>query len=362
MPRAVGLHGTIPFDRSSFPDLDDERVYPRLSDAKLERLAERGERRTYECGDVLYDQGVREVPFFVLVSGRVKFIDCRPEGDEPIAEADGHTFLGELATFTGEPSMARCVATEATEALVFERAQLREMLAGWPPFAELVLETMTARRVWHEEGGHGVLRLIAPRESRRAFEVRDLLERNLLAVRTFVDTDPEAAETLAKLEIPPEETPILIRGREILRNPSAAQVARELGLRADVDGQRFDLVILGGGPAGLAASVYGGSEGLRTLIVEEWAPGGQAGTSARIENYLGFPTGITGSELTRLATLQAQRFEAVISNFHRAVELADGQRAWRASISTMASTSSRAPSWSRPARAGASLTRMGWAG
>ena len=110
----------------------------------------------------------------------------------------------------------------------------------------------------------------------------------------------------------------------MLRNPSAAQVARELGLRAEVDGERFDLVVLGGGPAGLAAAVYGGSEGLRTLVAEAWAPGGQAGTSTRIENYLGFPTGISGTELTRKATLQARRFDAVLSSFHRAVELARG--------------------------------------
>ena len=126
------------------------------------------------------------------------------------------------------------------------------------------------------------------------------------------------------LQIPREETPVLVRNRSVLRNPSAAQVARELGLRAEIDGERFDLVVLGGGPAGLAAAVYGGSEGLRTLVAEAWAPGGQAGTSTRIENYLGFPTGITGIELTRKATLQARRFDAVLSSFHRAVELARG--------------------------------------
>jgi thioredoxin reductase (NADPH) len=101
-------------------------------------------------------------------------------------------------------------------------------------------------------------------------------------------------------------------------------VARELGLRAEVDGQRFDLVVIGGGPAGLAAAVSAGSEGLRTFVAEAWGPGGQAGTSSRIENYLGFPSGISGAELTRAATLQARRFDAVLSSFHRAVELTDG--------------------------------------
>ena len=199
------------------------------------------------------------------------------------------------------------------------------MLASWPEMAEGILRTMTARREWHEANGYGVLRLIAPRGSRRAFEVRDLLERNLIPTRWYdVDTDDDSAAMLKWLQIPREETPVLVRGTEVLRNPSAAQVARDLGLRAEVDGERFDLVVLGGGPAGLAAAVYGGSEGLRTLVTEAWAPGGQAGTSTRIENYIGFPTGISGTELTRKATLQARRFDAVLSSFHRAVELARG--------------------------------------
>ncbi len=199
------------------------------------------------------------------------------------------------------------------------------MVAGWPEFGEQIFRTLQARRAWHEEKGYGVLRLIAPQSSRRSFEVRDLLERNLFPVRWYdVDTDPESDEMLKWLEIPREETPILLHARTVLRNPSPAQVARELGLRAEVDGQRFDLVVLGAGPAGLAAAVYGGSEGLRTLVVESWAPGGQAGTSTRIENYLGFPTGVSGRELTTKATLQARRFDATLSSYHRAVELADG--------------------------------------
>src|SRR6185437_2770538 len=126
----------------------------------------------------------------------------------------------------------------------------------------------------------------------------DLLERNLIPVRWYdVDTDDESGPMLDWLQIPREETPVLVRKTDVLRNPSAAQVARDLGLRAQVDGERFDLVVLGGGPAGLAAAVYGGSEGLRTLVAEAWAPGGQAGTSTRIENYMGFPNGITGIEL-----------------------------------------------------------------
>jgi thioredoxin reductase (NADPH) len=323
----MAIEGATPtlIRAENFPDLADPVMFPRLSAAKIEKLATLGTRRSFAPGESLYAQGQRNAPFLVVERGRVRFLDRKPGKDIWVAEADAATFLGDIATFTGEPAIAECVADEPTDVIEFDRPALRGMLASWPELAELVLRTMMARREWHEGHGYGVLSLIAPRGSRRAFEVRDLLERNLIPVRWYdVDTDEHSAAMLSCLRIPSEETPVLVRNTDLLRNPSAAQVARELGLRAEIDGERFDLVVLGGGPAGLAAAVYGGSEGLRTLVTEAWAPGGQAGTSTRIENYLGFPTGISGTELTRKATLQARRFDAVLSSFHRAVELARG--------------------------------------
>ena len=308
-----------------FPDLADEVLFPRLSDAKLHWLGKRGQRRRFEPEEVLYEHGERDAPFYVIEHGLVEFIDRKPGKDVYIAQADSRTYIGDIAAFTGEPTISACVAVEPTDVIVFDRPGLRSMVARWPEFGEQVFATLLARRAWHEAEGHGVMRLIAPRGSRRAFEVRDLLERNLLPVRWYdVDTDAESAAMLEWLDIPRSDTPVLVHATEVMRNPSAAQVARSLRLRADVDAERFDLVVLGAGPAGLAAAVYGGSEGLRTLVAEAWAPGGQAGTSTRIENYLGFPTGIRGTELTRAATLQARRFDATLSSFHRVVELADG--------------------------------------
>ena len=308
-----------------FPDLADEVLFPRLSDDKLAWLAERGERRSFQPGEVLYEHAVRDAPFYVIERGRVEFIDRRPGKDVYIAEADSRTFIGDIAVFTGEPTISACVAAEPTDVIAFDRSDLRHMVARWPQMGEHIFRTLLKRRAWHEAEEHGVMRLIAPRGSRRAFEVRDLLERNLLPVRWYdVDTDEESAALLEWLDIPRSETPVLVHATQVMRNPSAAQVARSLGLRAEVDGERFDLVVLGAGPAGLAAAVYGGSEGLRTFVAEAWAPGGQAGTSTRIENYLGFPSGISGTELTRNATLQARRFDAQLSSFHSAVELADG--------------------------------------
>ncbi|HEX2508462.1 MAG TPA: FAD-dependent oxidoreductase [Miltoncostaeaceae bacterium] len=308
-----------------FPSLDDPTLYPRLPEDKMAWLAEKGERRSFEPGEVLYEQGQRDAPFFVIERGRVNFLDHKPGKEIWIAEADSRNFIGDIATFTGEPAVAECVAAEPTDTIAFEREQLRAMIAGKPELGELVLGTLLARRTWHEEGQHGVLHLIAERGSRRAFRVRDLLERNLVPLAFHdVDLDPLGEKYLDYLEIPREETPVLVRYDRVLRNPSPAQLANELGLRAEVDGQRFDVVVLGGGPAGLAAAVAAGSEGFSVFVAEEWGPGGQAGTSSRIENYLGFPNGISGTDLTRAATLQARRFAAVLSSYHPAVELADG--------------------------------------
>src|SRR3984885_7883659 len=308
-----------------FPDPADEVFYPRLSDQKLGWLAKRGRRRTIEPGEVLYDHGQRDAPFFVLELGLVEFIDHKPQKNVHVAQADGPTFIGDIDVFTGEPTITACVAVEPTDVIEFDRAKLRKMVAGWPEFGEHIFATLLERRAWHEAHGQGVMRLIAPRGSRRAFEVRDLLERNLLPVRYLdVDTDEDSAAMLKWLDIPRSETPVLVHATEVMGNPSGAQVARPLRLRAEVDGERFDMVVLGGGPAGLAAAVYGGSEGLRTFVAEAGPPGGQAGTSTRIENYLGFPTGISGTQLTRNATLQARRFDAILSSFHRVVEMADG--------------------------------------
>jgi thioredoxin reductase (NADPH) len=310
---------------ADFPDLADEELFPRLSDAKLAWLGKRGRRRTFQPGEVLYEHAVRDAPLFAIEHGLVEIVDRKPGKDVHIAQVDSRTFVGDIAAFTGEPTVSAAVAVEPTDVIEFDRESLREIMARWPEYGEHIFAMLLARRAWHEANGHGVMRIIAPRGSRRAFEVRDLLERNLLPVRFYdVDTDEDSAQLLRWLDIPRSETPVLVHAANVMRNPSAAQVARSLGLRAEVEGQRFDVVVLGGGPAGLASAVYAASEGLRTFVAEAWAPGGQAGTSTRIENYLGFPSGISGTNLTRNATLQARRFDAVLSSFHPVVELADG--------------------------------------
>src|SRR4029077_17841752 len=181
------------------------------SDDKLEGLAQRGERRTVPPGGGMNEHTLRDARCSVIESGLVELVDRKPGKDVHVAQADSRTFIGDIAAFTGEPTISACVAVEPTDVIAFERGQLRAMLARWPEFGEHIFRTLLARRAWHEAEGHGIMRLIAARGSRRAFEVRDLLERNLLPVRFYdVDSDAESAEMLDWLEIPRADTPVLV--------------------------------------------------------------------------------------------------------------------------------------------------------
>jgi thioredoxin reductase (NADPH) len=330
-----------PIPVEDFLDPDDPAMFPRLTCEQVEYLAEIGTQLTFARGEEVFAHGQRETPLYIVQSGAVDIIDQAPEGDRYFTQCQVGTFIGDLSMFTGEPTLAAGFAAGPTSLISLPPEDVRRVVATAPAeLGDLLLRTMIARRDWLIGRSLGQQKLIGTRWSSQAFAVRELLERNLVPF-TWHDlaTDEESRILLDGLGIGEEECPVLVRSDEVIRKATVASVADELGLRAQVDGQAFDVVVLGGGPAGLAAAVYASSEGLSTLVLERFAPGGQAGTSARIENYLGFPTGLTGSDLTRRATLQARKFGAVISSVHeasrvaepeenglRGVELADGQR------------------------------------
>ena len=325
---------------AGFLNPDDAILFPRLTAAQTEQLAEHAETVSFSPGEILFEQGQRDTPFFVVLSGAVDIIDRQPDGDHYFTQCQPGTFVADISMFTGEPTLARGVVAEESSVLVMAPEELRRLVAGAAELGDLLLRTMVVRREWLKDQGYGLERLIGRRSSGDAFAIRELLERNLVPFSWHdIDTDDESKALLDRLGIGTDECPILIRTHNVLRSPSLTQVADELGLRANVDQQTFDAVVLGAGPAGLASAVYASSEGLTTLVIERFAPGGQAGTSARIENYLGFPTGLSGSDLTQRATLQAWKFGAVISSAHegcrfssserdglRELTLADGQR------------------------------------
>lgn len=315
-----------------FLDPDDPRLYPRLSDAQIAELATVAETVARAPGEILFEQGQRGTPFYVVQSGSVDIFDRRPEGVRYFTQCRAGTFIGQIAFFTGEPTLAAGAAAEPTELLAISPAALRRFVVRRPELGDLILRTMVARREWLAGHGYGQDRLIGSRWSGDAFSVRDLLQRNLVPFTWHdLESDSESQALLRGLGVAVSDCPVLVRSESVIRHATVENMAHALGLRAQVDQQVFDVVVIGGGPAGLATAVYAASEGLSTFVAERFAPGGQAGTSARIENYLGFPTGLSGSELSQRATLQARKFDAVLSSVHEAVGLSeadgDGVRA-----------------------------------
>jgi thioredoxin reductase (NADPH) len=300
------------------PDLHG--AHPRLGEAQIAALAAQGERRRTRVGEVLYGEGETQDSFIVVLDGLVATVE---DDGRPLAVHGPRRFLGELSLLTGQPAFLTAVVVQAGEVLVTPVDRLRALVAEDPRLGDLILSSYLLRRSLLVERGAG-LRIVGSRFSPDCRRLREFAARNRLPHRWIdLERDPEAETLLRRLEVRAEETPLVILGgQRVLRNPSAADLAAAVGLRPD--GPReidCDLLVVGAGPAGLAAAVYGASEGLQTVVIDAVAAGGQAATSSRIENYLGFPTGISGDELAERAVIQAERFGARLSVPARATAL-----------------------------------------
>jgi thioredoxin reductase (NADPH) len=288
-------------------------AYPRLSDAQLESLDARGQRRRTVAGDVLIREGEEGYDFFVIMEGKVANVEGYCSSDERLISVHGpRRFLGELSLLTGQASFFTSVVREPGEVLQVPVDRLRELVAQDPALGDLILRAYLIRRSILIGLGAG-LRIIGSHFSPDTRRLREFAARNRLPYRWIdLENDREAEALLRHLGVTPEQTPVVIcPGGQVLRNPSNADVARAVGLpMPQLAEATCDLAIVGAGPAGLAAAVYGASEGLVTVSLDAVATGGQAGTSSRIENYLGFPTGISGGELAERAVLQAEKFGA----------------------------------------------------
>jgi thioredoxin reductase (NADPH) len=301
--------GTLP----ETPDHDG--AFPRLDDDHIRRLERMGRRRRTEAGEVLFREGDEDYDFFVVLEGRVAIVAHQGTEERLFAVHGPGRFLGELGLLTGQAALFTAVVHEPGEVLQVPAQRVRELVAEDVEFCDLVLRAYIQRREMLIGIGAG-LTIIGSHYSPEARRLREFAARNRLPHRWVdLERDAEAEALLQRLGVPPQDTPVVIwRGTEVLRNPSPAELARVLGLRRDDPHRELcDLVVVGAGPAGLAASVYGASEGLATVSVEGTATGGQAATSSRIENYLGFPSGISGAELADRARVQADKFGARIT-------------------------------------------------
>jgi thioredoxin reductase (NADPH) len=302
-------------------------AYPRLNEHQIDVLAAVGEPRPIGAGDVLFREGDRTSEFIAILAGTVAVVDGYGSPDERTLAIHGPgRFLGELGLLTGQPPFVTAVVRESGEVLVVPVDELRRLVTQDTDLGDLILRAYLARRSLLIGLGTG-LRIVGSRFSPEARRLRDFAARNRVPHRWIdLEKDPQAEAALRELGLRPEETPVVILGtNRLLRNPSNAELARAIGLSAPtVEEAVWDLAVVGAGPAGLAAAVYGASEGLATIVLDAVATGGQAETSPRIENYLGFPAGISGGELADRAVLQAQKFGARIMVPCRAVGLREG--------------------------------------
>jgi thioredoxin reductase (NADPH) len=295
-----------------------------LSVSQLATLAELGEERTADVGDVLYRVGDRDYPFIAILEGEVEILDAAGNG---IVRHGASGFLGELNLLSGQTVFVTAVVTAPLRYIAVDRGALRSLLYEDGPLSDVVLSAFISRReALQQVKGIGV-EIVGPHSSTATMRMLDFARSNRLPL-TWRDParadDPEAATLVAGLD---EAMLPLVRlpGGAELQAPSPGQVSRALGIGRELaPREEPDLLVVGAGPAGLAAAVYGASEGLDTLVVDGTGLGGQAGTSRRIENYLGFPAGVSGSELTSRAVTQARKFDARLATPYRAESLEPG--------------------------------------
>ena len=304
---------------SSLPSLSalDARTqtFPVLTAAQIDRIRPWGRSRSVQPGDILFEPNDTDIPFFVLLSGSMEIIQPSLDGERPIATHAPGEFTGEIAMISGQRCLVRGRVTEAGEFLELSGDALRSLVAKDADLSETLMRAFILRRLELIRHGFGNVILMGSRHSAQTLELREFLSRNGHPY-AFVDldTDQTSQELLDRFHVKACDVPVVIcNGRDVLRSPSIQKLASCLGFNSTIDrtGVR-DVIIVGAGPAGLAAAVYGASEGLDVLMIETQAPGGQAGSSSKIENYLGFPTGVSGQELATRAITQAQKFGATM--------------------------------------------------
>ncbi len=290
-------------------------MFPKLSEAQIARLTSLGTRRAVAEGEVIFEQGAFVRSLSVVLQGRLDIVNPAGNGETWITVHEGQ-FTGEINMLAGRPTLVRTRAAVAGELLEIDQSTLRRIVQTDPELSDIFLRAFLRRRSALIAQGTGDLLLIGSRYSAATLRIKEFLSRNGQPYTYLeVERDSSVQSLLEHFAVHLDDIPVLIcHGRPILRNPSNAEVANCLGFNSEIDETLvYDLIVVGAGPAGLAAAVYAASEGLDVLVLESHAPGGQAGSSSRIENYLGFPTGITGQELAGRAFVQAEKFGARIA-------------------------------------------------
>jgi thioredoxin reductase (NADPH) len=315
-----------------------EQIFPTLTEAQIARIAAQGSKRPVQRGEVLLDLG-DQLQFFVVIQGKIDIVSVSGSSESLIVTLTPGQFTGEVNLLAGRRGFTRIRVSEPGEVIEVQREQLLKLIQTDTELSDILMRAFILRRVELISHQIGDVVVLGSTYSAETLRIREFLTRNGYP-HAYIDLDqnPEAQELLDRFHVGVQDVPVVIcRGQSVLRNPTNRQIADCLGFNEAIDRTHLrDLIIVGAGPAGLAAAVYGASEGLDVLVVESEAPGGQAGSSSKIENYLGFPTGISGQELAGRAYTQAQKFGAEImiakcakhlacNRKPYAIELDDGQ-------------------------------------
>jgi thioredoxin reductase (NADPH) len=311
-------------DKSNFADELPDDLYPKLNNEQIARLSQVGMRRSIPAGEILFDQGTIGRHFYVILQGAIEAVLPSSAGEVYMRLHQRGDFTGELDMLSGRPSLVRALTIHPTEVVEVDPVSLRNLVQTDPELGEFLLRIFVRRRVAMIARAMGDVVLIGSRYSADTLRLKEFLTHNGHPF-TYLELgqDAPAEQLLQRFNLGPKDIPVLVgRDQSPMRNPTNAELATRLGLNAQIDGERvYDLIVVGAGPSGLAAAVYGASEGLSVLVLEAIAPGGQAGSSSRIENYLGFPLGISGQDLAGRAFVQAEKFGAQIAVARRAMAI-----------------------------------------
>ena len=301
-----------------------DQLFPKLTSDQIARIAAHGRRRQIEAGEVLVEAGDQNVPCFVVINGQLDIIRREGVNEQLVVSHGPGQFSGEANMISGRRALFQVRVRAAGDVVQLERAEVTALVQIDPEIGGILMRAFILRRVELVTTGTGDAVLLGSQHSPATLRAREFLSRNGHPY-TYVDVDREAETELLlqRFHVGVADIPVLIcRGERVLKNPTNQEIAECLGFNDAIDRTHVrDLVVIGGGPAGLAAAVYGASEGLDVLVLESQSPGGQAGSSSRIENYLGFPMGISGQELAARAYTQAQKFGAQVLIAGSATEL-----------------------------------------
>ena len=305
------------------PTLDESErrhLFPRLSDDDVARLAAVGRERRLSDGEILWEEGAQDVPFFVVLEGAVAILVGSPERTVVVHEPGG--FTGDIDLLSGRVAAVRARAVGATRLAEIDRKVLQALVRTEVDLADVLLGAFTARRAALIAGGFASVVIVGSPQAPGTLQLQEFLTRNARPyVYLDLERDPPARALLEHAFVEPADLPVVVSRGKVVKRPTIEGVAACLGLDRLGSSAVRDLVVVGAGPAGLAAAVYGASEGLDVLVLEAYAPGGQAGASSRIENYLGFPTGISGNDLAARAFVQAEKFGATLAMARTAARL-----------------------------------------